>query len=221
MTSQTFFFECPSVLNIFFYNFLGHTTFNTSMVFYGAINGLDQNWDGVELLLNNYNIGLSLRSSVLLACISIWVIFGGIILLSDISNTTQYANISKEDIATKDKPSNRDIVDVRYYDYRVGERVMKFVYDRRDQTGARLRTLFDGKMYQEYTIGPRSGFLIGAANRTMGYTEPDTIKVPTLVPQVAIVEQSAVITSNSLPIEKIFNGQGSVNLKVLKNTTWI
>ncbi|RYE13013.1 MAG: hypothetical protein EOP34_09720 [Rickettsiales bacterium] len=113
-------------------------------------------------------------------------------------------------------------MDVRYNDPVPGSRGLKFVYDRRDPSGAKLRTLFAGKGYQEHTIGTRRGFLIGGAGRSMGYTQPNTIKVAALEPQVAEVEQSAFITSNLLPIDKTFNGRGGVSLKAEKNMdTWV
>jgi len=200
--------ECPSLLNTFFNNFIGHTTFNTSIFFSGLVTGLDPNWDGTEIWLDYYHIDLSLGSSALLACISIWVIFGGVLLLSEsIHLSTQDSNLKfepKQEIKSEPTESNNNnrsrlnIVHSNMVNAR-GNIIpnQQFVWDKADPYGTKLidllfpytRLWYNGR----YGVVVHHGALTWDGNLRL--TKP---KVPE-ARILAMLAAGDIILSNDIP----------------------
>lgn len=152
--------------------------------------------------LDYYHIDLSLGCSALLACISIWVIFGAIILLSETSNGIPYANISKEDIASKDKESNRgailNLVTTSYV-WRGVPTSSQFIYDSFDPSGVKLLLLFPSLTHRPHTQGGYTGVIMQSGSRNW---DPSLSLAKPIVPTAVLADliwQGNVFESNGQP----------------------
>lgn len=172
--------------------------FSDYFFFLGALYGLDNNWDGIELILAHYNNNMPSECSTLLSCVCVTGIIVIILLASSLNlMDKQIENVSRKISDNKSDNNNKIPMNLVWSQdtHRGGNNTpaWSFVYNQRDPSGAHLGRLFirpefpavryiDGVEYHGYLY--QTGVLSGSLFLRFNYPGTKVTVFPTVLQEL-------------------------------------
>lgn len=164
-------------------DFSGHaldfSMFINSYFLLGALTGLDNNWDGTELILNYYKNDMSLEYSVLFSCITTSGIIGIILMASTLNlMDKQIHDLSRQVTDRNNRKIPMNLVCSEASAHGVWN-FWSFVYNEKDPDGTDLAKLFNrDKLETRYIDGVKYDGLLFRPSIGLGKGNFSNYKFP-------------------------------------------